>query len=327
MIHKKLNLTNDQVIEMYKSMLLTRKVDEINWVLNRAGKLPFVVSGQGHEAAQVALAYALDRSKDYIAPYYRDLGVVLSWGVTVKEIMLSFFAKAEDPISGGRQMPNHFGYKKLRMLSGSSPVATQLTHAVGVAYALKMDGINDVVCMTALGEGSTNQGDFHDALNFASIYKLPVVFVCENNEYAISTKVDKQVACENVADRAKGYNMPGVVVDGLDLFESYKASKDAVDLARTGGGPTLLEFKVKRLTAHSSDDNAVLYMTKDEIKDLKSSDPLLKIKQYIFDNKIITEKQHEEIVKNMDKEIKEATEYAENAPFATPSSALQNVYE
>ncbi|MGV3278431.1 thiamine pyrophosphate-dependent dehydrogenase E1 component subunit alpha [Rickettsiales bacterium LUAb2] len=327
MLHKQLNLSNEILIDMYKTMLLTRKIDERNWLLNRAGKTPFVVSGQGQEAAQIAISFALDRSKDIVAPYYRDLGVVLAFGMTAKEIMLSYFAKKSDPNSGGRQMPHHFSSKKLRILSGSSPVATQLTHAVGVAYALKMEGRNDVVCMASLGEGSTNQMDFHDALNFASIYKLPVVFVCENNEYAISTRVDLQVACKDVADRAKGYNMPGVVVNGMNLLESYKASKEAVDFARAGNGPTLLEFKVKRFTAHSSDDNAALYMSQEEIKNLRNLDPIPEFYKYLLDAKIISEADNESFMKQIDEEVKEAINFAEAAAFAAPEEALDHVYD
>lgn len=155
--HEELGLTNDQVLEMYKTMLLARKLDERMWLLNRAGKIPFVISCQGQEAAQIGGAFALNRQEDYIAPYYRDLGVVLAFGMTAKELMLSAFAKAEDPNSGGRQMPSHFGQKKNRILTGSSPVTTQLPHAVGVALAARMEE-KQFVSFVTLGEGSSNQG-------------------------------------------------------------------------------------------------------------------------------------------------------------------------
>src|SRR6478672_1133786 len=199
--HSKLDLSDELVLEMYEMMLLARRIDERMWLLNRAGKIPFVVSCQGQEAAQVGAAYALDLDHDYVLPYYRDLGVVLAFGMTTKEIMLSAFAKAEDPNSGGRQMPGHFGQKKNRIVTGSSPVTTQVPHAVGIALAARMAG-EDVVSFVTFGEGSSNQGDFHEGANFASVHQLPVIFMCENNKYAISVPISKQVACENISDRA-----------------------------------------------------------------------------------------------------------------------------
>src|SRR5699024_11080221 len=202
--HEALGLTDMNVLDMYKTMLMAREIDERMWLLNRAGKIPFVISCQGQEAAQVGAAFALNRDEDYIAPYYRDMGVVLAFGMTAKELMLSAFAKAEDPNSGGRQMPSHFGQKKSRILTGSSPVATQVPHAVGVALAGKMEK-KDFVTFVTLGEGSSNQGDFHEGLNFAGVHKLPVITMVENNKYAISVPYKKQVASEKVSDRGAAY--------------------------------------------------------------------------------------------------------------------------
>src|SRR5690625_1921702 len=215
--HTSLGLTDEQVLEMYQTMLLARKIDERMWLLNRAGKIPFVISCQGQEAAQVGASFAMDREKDYVAPYYRDMGIVLAFGMTAKEIMLSGFAKAEDPNSGGRQMPGHFGQKKNRIITGSSPVTTQLPHAVGVALAAKIEK-KDFVSLTTLGEGSSNQGDFHEGLNFAGVHKLPVITMVENNKYAISVPIEKQLACEQVSDRGEGYGKPGLSVDGKDTL-------------------------------------------------------------------------------------------------------------
>ncbi len=173
--HHSLGLSDEQVLDMYRYMLLARKIDERMWLLNRAGKIPFVISCQGQEAIQVGAAFALDREKDWLCPYYRDMGMVLVFGQTAKELMLSAFAKAEDPNSGGRQMPGHFGDSRFRILSGSSPVTTQLPHAVGIGYAAKLEG-KDLVVLTCCGEGSSNQGDFHEACNFAGVHNLPVIF-------------------------------------------------------------------------------------------------------------------------------------------------------
>jgi len=324
--HISLGLTDDQVIEMYKTMLLARKIDERMWLLNRAGKIPFVISCQGQEAAQVGAAFALDREKDYVAPYYRDLAVVLAFGMTTEEIMLSGFAKADDPNSGGRQMPGHFGQKKNRILTGSSPVTTQLPHAVGVALAAKMDN-EELATFVTLGEGSSNQGDFHEGLNFAGVHKLPVITMVENNGYAISVPVGKQLGCEKVSDRAIGYGMPGYTINGNDPLEVYEVVKEARDRALRGEGPTLIEAMTHRLTAHSSDDDHRQYRTDEELEEMKKEDSILMFAQYLRDAEVLTEELEEEMNTEITNIVNEATEYAEEAAYATPESALLHVYE
>lgn len=323
--HEELGLSHEDVLEMYRIMLLARKIDERMWLLNRAGKIPFVISCQGQEAAQVGAAFALDREKDYTAPYYRDMGVVLAFGMTARDLMLSGFAKKEDPNSGGRQMPGHFGSKKYRILTGSSPVTTQVPHAVGVALAGKMEG-KDLVCFTSFGEGSSNQGDFHEAANFAGVHKLPVILFCENNKYAISVPIDKQLACESVADRAIGYGMPGVSVDGNDPLEVYRVMKEAVDRGRRGEGPSLIEAVTYRLTPHSSDDDDRTYRDQEEVREAKKLDPILRFKEYLMDCGVLTEELFTEIERKIVQEVDEATDYAENAPYADPEDALLHVY-
>lgn len=323
--HGALGLTDDQVLEMYETMILARRIDERMWLLNRAGKIPFVISCQGQEAAQVGAAYALDRDKDYVLPYYRDMGVVLTFGMTPRELMLSGFAKAEDPNSGGRQMPGHFGQKKNRIVTGSSPVTTQVPHAVGVALAGRMEG-KDLVSFVTFGEGSSNQGDFHEGANFAGVHKLPVIFMCENNKYAISVPVEKQLACEKVSDRAIGYGMPGVTVDGNDPLEVYKAVKEAADRARRGEGPSLIETVSYRLTPHSSDDDDRSYRTADEIAQAKSKDPITTFAAYLKESGVLDAEKEKEINDKVMKMVNEATDYAENAPYADAEHALKYVY-
>lgn len=323
--HQMLNLTDEDVLKMYETMLLARKIDERMWLLNRAGKIPFVISCQGQEAAQVGAAYALDRDKDYILPYYRDMGVVLTFGMTAKDLMLSGFAKAEDPNSGGRQMPGHFGQKKNRIVTGSSPVTTQVPHAVGIALAGRMKKENLVTFVT-FGEGSSNQGDFHEGANFAAVHKLPVIFMCENNKYAISVPYDKQVACERISDRAIGYGMPGETVDGNDPLEVYRAVKEAAERGRRGEGPTLIETISYRLTPHSSDDDDRSYREQTEVAEAKKKDPILTFAQYLTSLGILTDEKEKEIIDNIMAVVNEATEYAEAAPFADPNHALKYVY-
>ncbi|MFJ8527794.1 3-methyl-2-oxobutanoate dehydrogenase subunit alpha [Bacillus sp. NPDC094106] len=323
--HEELGLSDEQVLEMYRTMLLARKIDERMWLLNRAGKIPFVISCQGQEAAQVGAAFALDREKDYVLPYYRDMGVVLASGMTAEELMLSGFAKAGDPNSGGRQMPGHFGQKKNRIVTGSSPVTTQVPHAVGIALAGKMEK-KDLVTFVTFGEGSSNQGDFHEGANFAGVHKLPVIFMCENNKYAISIPVEKQLACKNVSDRAIGYGMPGYTVDGNDPLAVYKAVKEAADRGRRGEGPTLIETVSYRLTAHSSDDDDRVYRDKEEVEEAKKKDSIFTFAAYLKEIGVLTEESEKQMLDEIMHIVNEATEYAENAPYAAPEDALKHVY-
>ncbi|UOQ95585.1 thiamine pyrophosphate-dependent dehydrogenase E1 component subunit alpha [Halobacillus shinanisalinarum] len=311
---------------MYRTMLLARKVDERMWLLNRAGKIPFVISCQGQEAAQVGASYALDREKDYALPYYRDMGVVLSFGMTVKDLMLSGFAKAEDPNSGGRQMPGHFGQKKNRIVTGSSPVTTQVPHAVGIALAGKMEK-KDFVSLVTFGEGSSNQGDFHEGANFAGVHKLPVIFMVENNKYAISVPVQKQLACEKVSDRAIGYGMPGHTVDGNDPLAVYEVVKAGADRGRKGEGPSLIEAVSYRLTPHSSDDDDRTYRERDEVDEAKKKDSIVTFANYLREQNILTEEKETELNEELNNLVNEATDYAENAAYAEAESALNYVYE
>jgi 2-oxoisovalerate dehydrogenase E1 component alpha subunit len=323
--HYELGLSNKKLLEMYETMLLARRIDERMWLLNRAGKIPFVISCQGQEAAQVGAAFALDKEKDYVLPYYRDMGVVLTFGMTARDLMLSGFAKAEDPNSGGRQMPGHFGQRKNRIVTGSSPVTTQVPHAVGIALAGKMEK-KDLVTFVTFGEGSSNQGDFHEGANFAGVHKLPVIFMCENNKYAISVPVEKQLGCERVSDRAIGYGMPGYTVDGNNPLEVYRVVKEAAERARQGKGPTLIETVSYRLTPHSSDDDDRTYRAQDEVAHAKTQDPIITFAKFLKDTGILNDAEETAINERIIKIVDEATEYAEKAPYAAPEEALKYVY-
>ncbi|WP_017472260.1 thiamine pyrophosphate-dependent dehydrogenase E1 component subunit alpha [Amphibacillus jilinensis] len=324
--HTELGLSEEEVLDMYRIMLTARRVDERMWLLNRAGKIPFVVSCQGQEVQQVAASFALNREKDYTAPYYRDVGVVLALGMSIKELMLQAFAKAEDPNSGGRQMPGHFGSRKLRMLTGSSPVTTQVPHAVGVGLACQMNN-DDAIAFVTLGEGSSNQGDFHEGANFAAVHKLPVIIMVENNQYAISVALNEQVACEKISDRAIGYGMHGETVDGNDPFAVYRSVKQAADRAREGSGPTLIEAVSYRLTPHSSDDDDRTYRSEEEVKQAKEKDGLISFREYLIAHNILTEENEKEMEQTIKSLIDEATDYADAAPYASPDTLFDGVYQ
>jgi 2-oxoisovalerate dehydrogenase E1 component alpha subunit len=318
-------LSDADLIEMYRLVALTRALDERMWVLNRAGRIPFVISGQGHEGAQVGIAWPLRKGHDWIAPFYRSIATCLTFGMSPRDIMTAQYATANDPSSGGRQMPGHYGSHEHNLVSVSSPVATQLLHAVGIALAAKIRK-TDQVAMTTMGEGSSNQGDVHEGLNFAAIHKLPFVFVVENNGYAISVPAAKEVSVEDVADRASGYGMPGVVVDGADVLACYRAAKEAVDRARSGGGPTLIEAKVTRLTAHSSDDQQTKYRSEEELAAERARDPLPRFRAQLREAGILDDDIESRLATDITAAVDDATSYAESQPDPDPSTAMRWVF-
>jgi len=320
-----LGLSRDDLLEMYRLMVVARAVDERMWVLNRAGKIPFVISGQGHEGAQVGVTFPLRRGEDWMVPYYRSVTALITFGMSPREIMLAQFARGVDPSSGGRQMPGHYGIKDRNILSVSSPVATQLLHATGIAYAAKIRKTGQVA-MTYIGEGSSNQGDFHEGLNFAGVHRLPVVYVVENNGWAISVPMSLQSAVPDIAIRGAGYNMPGVVVDGADVLECYRVGKEAIDRARAGEGPTLIEAKVTRLTAHSSDDQQTKYRPAEEMEAEKGRDPLPRFRQQMFDGGLLDDESEAQIVGEARKVVEDATDWAESQPDPDPATAQRHVY-
>ena len=320
-----LGLSNDQLLDVLYKMMLSRAVGQRERMLNRMGKAPFAVTGEGQEATQVGTAYALVSGKDWAFPYYRDIGVALTLGQTARDLMLEFLARGENVSSGGRNMPSHFSDPKLRLVSGSAPVATQMPHAVGTAFAGKLRGL-DEVSMTWFGDGATSKGDCHEAMNFAGVHRLPVVFVCENNQYAISVHWTKQMAVENVAVRAQGYGFPGVTVDGNDVLAVYGAAKEAVERARRGDGPTFIEAKTYRLVPHSSDDDDRRYRSREEVEEWSEKDPIIRFQAYLEGQGLLDEKTRDKLNKKAAQDVDAATEYAENAPLPDPKTALRHVF-
>ncbi len=217
-------LSKDQLRELYYKMFLARSVGERERMLNRMGKGPFAVTGEGHEATQVGTAYAMTPGKDWALTYYRDLGVALTLGMTPRDLLLAHLARAESIESGGRNMPSHFSSVDLHIVSGSAPVATQVPHAVGIALASKLRGL-DEVAVAYFGDGGASVGDVHESMNFAGVHSLAVIFVCENNQYAISVPASKQAAIADLSIRAQGYGFPGVTVDGNDVLAVYGAAR------------------------------------------------------------------------------------------------------
>jgi 2-oxoisovalerate dehydrogenase E1 component alpha subunit len=245
-------------------------------------------------------------------------------GMTMKDQILASLAKADDPNSGGRQMPSHYGKHALNIISTGSPVATQVLHAAGIAYAAKMRG-HDLVCLTSLGEGSTSEGDFYEGLNFAAIHKLPVICVVENNQYAISVRWDKNMPFPDAAERASAFGIPGVVVDGNDPIACYYAAFEAHQRARAGRGPTLIEAKVNRLTGHSSDDDEKAYRPAEELEAVHAQDCLSVFRTSLEQQGILAPGDAEEIRAAAVREVDADQAEAEACADPDPSTAMRYV--
>jgi 2-oxoisovalerate dehydrogenase E1 component alpha subunit len=318
-------LTDEQLVAMLRVMIAQRTLENRGFALNRQGKIPFASASEGHEAVQAGAAMAFKRGSDILCPYYRDLGLALGVGLTPYEVMLSLFARAADH-SGGRQFPHHYASKKLGIHTISSIIAAQLPHAVGAAYAIKLRKEAGRAVLATFGDGCTSEGEWHEALNFASIHKLPIVFLCENNEWAISTPLSKQMGQPDVAKRAAGYGIPGVIVDGMDPIACYEAVAEALERARAGGGPTLVEGKCYRFLSHTTDDDDRTYRTREEVEAHRKNDPVPCFERLLIERGLLTEASLDALKQSVLKEANEATDAAEAMPYADPATLTDNVY-
>src|ERR1700730_12321221 len=265
--------TQEQYLQLHRWMCMAKALDDRMHILVKQGRAPFVGSSRGHEGIQVASTAALGQD-DWLVPHYRGLANSIVRGLTMKEWMLAVFAKAADPLSAGRNIPGGcYSYRALKIAPVSQVVASWIPKAAGIAYAAKLRGEGSVTLCT-FGDGATSQGDFDEGVNFAAVHRLPVVFVCENNSYAISVPIRLQMANPNVADRAAGYGIAGVTVDGTDVPACYAVCKEAVDRARRGEGPTLIDAKIWRMNSHTSEDNHLKYRGQEEIGEAAAPDPI-----------------------------------------------------
>ncbi len=318
-------LSPEQLRDMYYRMVLTRLCDDRAFALNRQGKIPFAATCQGHEAAQAGAAFALKRGTDWLVPYYRDTCMALSFGVTAKEQFMCLFARKGDIFSSGRQFPNHYSVPDRHIASISSIIAAHVTHGVGMALAFKMRK-QPIVTLISFGEGATSEGEWHEALNFAGIHRLPCVFFCENNEFAISVPQKLQMAIKNVADRAQGYGLPGIICDGTDPVATYLCVREAVERARRGDGPTLVEAKCYRAMSHTSDDNQLTYRTQEEIDAVKARDPVPKFENWLKDRGVMDDQDFAQMLARAQAEVDEATDWAEAQPPPTEEDLYTHVY-
>lgn len=304
---------------------MARALDDRRFLLNRTGRLAFIISPRGHEVAQVAAITALQPGRDRFCLYYRDFAAALACGFSPGELMLSAFARAADPSSGGRQTPGNFGSRRRGVIIGSSTVGPQIPKAAGIGLALQWKGEGGV-CFVSFGEGATSQGDFHEGLNFAAIHRCPVIFFCENNHWAISVPQARQVAGRGVAERAAAYGMPGMRVRGDDFFAVYAAVSEAATRARAGDGPSLIEAEVFRLQSHSTDDDQRAYRDATELSAEAAQDPIPRLRETLTSRDWLTAEMDARMLADVEKDVDRATDESEQAPDPEPGTLWRHVY-
>ena len=341
-------LTRQQLVQIYRLMYLSRRIDDREILLKRQQKIFFQISGAGHEALLVAAGMVLKPSYDWFYPYYRDRALCLTLGMTPYEQLLEAVGAADDPNSGGRQMPSHWGHKKLNVVTQSSPTGTQFLQAVGCAEAgryfnrhppavEKVPGDyrqfkdvtfhGDEVVYVSSGDGTTSEGEFWESLNSASNLKLPVLYLIEDNEYAISVPVEVGTAGGNISNLVKSFpNFHFAEVDGTDPVASYAALKAAVEYIRSGNGPAFVHGHVIRPYSHSLSDDEKLYRPDSERNQEVERDPITRFQLFLVREGILDEKGIDELEKDVNAEIQEASDRAVAAALPAPDSYKQFVY-
>ncbi len=315
-----------QLLDIYKNMTLARKLDDREMTLLKQGKAFFHIGCSGHEAAQLAAANNMKSGLDWAYPYYRDAAFCLGLGMTGKEQLLAFLAKDLDPSSGGRQMPQHYGHRDLRIVTQSSPTGTQFLQAVGCSMSRKWEDNNEIVYVSS-GEGSTSEGEFHEALNWSSREKLPVVFHIQDNGYAISVPVSDQIAGSSVFDMVSGYeNLAKYNVDGTNFFETNLAFQQAIDRARKGKGPSVVVSRVVRLLSHSSSDDQRKYRSSEDLESDLKKDPIIKFEKECLKAKILTKTDIEKTHSNVEKYIEESVAWVDEQDDPDPKTAQNHLY-
>ena len=318
-------LEASDLVDYYTRLVQARTIDERIWALNRQGKVPLAASSQGHEAAQLGSLLAAEKDGDcFLFPYYRDLALKVAAGLTPVQTMMSFMGKAGDPYSNGRQFPLQGADLPHKIIQISNVVAAGLTQSVGYALGCRMAGEKTVV-LVYFGDGATSQGETHEAMNFASIHKLPVIFICENNRYAISTPQNTQMVVEEVSGRAASYGFPGFTVDGMDLMSCYEATREAITHARSQG-PVLLEMKVERFMSHTTDDDDRRYRPEGEVERARERDPVVTLARTLIEEGILTQEQVDEIAATALQATDEATDIAEASTLPDESVLHDSVY-
>lgn len=304
-------INEEKLVNMYKTMLLTRCADNKALQLQRQGRMLTYAPNTGQEAAQVGSAAAIEK-EDWLVPAFRDLGAWLIKGVSLEHVYLYWF---------GNELGSKFS-ENVKMLPIAVPIATQFNHAVGIAMASNIKGEKEVT-LTYIGDGGTSEGDFHEALNFAGVFNAPVVFIVQNNQYAISVSRNIQTKSKTIAQKALAYGIPGIQVDGNDVLAMYSATKEAVDRARSGGGATLIEALTYRLGAHTTSDDPTRYREDSEVEQWRDKDPLKRFKKYLIDRRLWSEEKEIEQIEEYEKYALEVFKKVE----ATGDTALEDIFK
>ncbi len=316
----------ERLIRAYTVMYTARKTDDKILILLRQGKVFFHIGGSGHEAAQAGTALAMKPGYDWAYPYYRDLGFSLGFGYTVEEIFEEALHRRPGPSSAGFAMPFHYGHRKHRIVSQSSPTGTQYLQAVGTALGAVRDGLDEVVYVSS-GEGATSEGEFHEAVNWAAREKLPVIFLIQDNKYAISVTKKEQTAAGSVHDLVSGYRgLNRYEIDGCDFLQSFDTAREAVAKARKGDGPSLILAHTVRLLPHSSSDDQRKYRPEADLAEDRGRDPIPRLEKHLLDNKILTPARLKELKDDIVARIDRAASSAEELPEQDPSRLLEHVY-
>jgi TPP-dependent pyruvate/acetoin dehydrogenase alpha subunit len=312
------------LVSMLYYMKLTRELEfRIERKLYRQGKIVGgVYVGRGQEAIAVGSCIDL-RTEDVVCPSHRDMGAFLIRGMPLRTILAQYMAR-KTGATRGREGNMHMGDLSKNLIAFVSMLGDNVPVAAGIGLSFKMRG-QDRVALCYFGDGATSRGDWHEGINMASVFKVPVVFICNNNQYAYSTPLERQMAVENVADRAEAYGLPGEIVDGNDILAVWDASTRAIERARAGHGPSLIECKTFRMTGHSAHDDAG-YVPQDLFDFWLERDPITRYERFLTDRGLMSPAEIEEMQHRINQEIDDAIQVAENDPFPEPEDCLKGVY-
>jgi pyruvate dehydrogenase E1 component alpha subunit/2-oxoisovalerate dehydrogenase E1 component alpha subunit len=318
------SLSEEHLLLLYGKMVLLRALDEKGIALQRSGRISFFVPSAGQEACPVGAGLALEDG-DWTFPSYRDHGLALMRGYPIHTLLAQLYGNASDT-TRGRQMPSHWCDRGIRVVSVSSPVATQLPHAVGAAYAAKSRG-EPVAVIASFGDGGTSTGEFHAAMNFAGVFRTPTVFFCQNNQYAISVPLARQTAAPSLAIKAQAYGFAGIRVDGNDVLAVHKVTRDALAGARAGEGPTLIEAVTYRCGPHSTSDDPTVYRTQEEVAQWRKKDPIRRFAAYLEKRGLLDADAGAAMLGGAQEEIRQAVTRVEAARPVPVESLFEDVYE
>jgi len=322
-VHQQFGLSDADALDLYYKMLVSRRLSEHALRLAFQGSIDVAIPSDGHEAAQIASMRAL-RSTDPVYLFYRSAPAAYARGMTAREIFLDYFGRADGPSSGGKNLAGHWAKRELNLMSVSGSVATQIPHAVGSALAARQRG-EDSVSVAYFGDGGSSKSDFHEGLNFAAVRQLPVILFCENNGLAISVPFEKQSAVRSVADRAVGYALVGISVDGADPLQVYRVMREAVDAARAGGGPALIEARVQRLGQHTSQVGD-LRKPRELSAAARHADPIPRFARYLRHVGVLDDARDAELAERAEAEVRDGVDFARGAADPPIERARQDVY-